>query len=222
MENGFPVACWDWHVKMSLVLSNLVVATGIQFCSEMFTTEEIGSLEDVKSKLFLTFYSKFSFQECHIDIWSGFEYFITRKLLWNCWPTQEWESQSYTFVWSYQRGLLYFITFVWWIWDFFPLLDIRGMLWLETEGGKDAKGAFLNVFFQECEVTLRNVTWSLCEFSDHQMNSVRAALRILCFLLSLFHTALSPTDKSELLQHHLLLMPQNLCRPDFVISVIPH
>lgn len=42
--------------------------------------------------------------------------------------------------------------------DFFPLLDCRGMLWLETEGGKDAKGAFLNVFFQEREVTLRNVT----------------------------------------------------------------
>lgn len=53
---------------MSLVLSNLIFATGVQFYSKMFTTEEIGGLEDLKSKLFLTFYSKVSFQGSHIDI----------------------------------------------------------------------------------------------------------------------------------------------------------
>lgn len=42
---------------MSLVTSNLTFATGVQFCSKMFTTEEIGSLEVVKSNLFFTIYS---------------------------------------------------------------------------------------------------------------------------------------------------------------------
>lgn len=53
---------------MSLVTSNLIFATGVQFHSKMFTTEEIGSLEDVKSNSFFTIYSEFSFQGGSVDI----------------------------------------------------------------------------------------------------------------------------------------------------------
>lgn len=53
---------------MSFVTSNLTFATGVQFCNKMFTTEEIGSLEVVKSNLFFTIYSQFSVQGGSIHI----------------------------------------------------------------------------------------------------------------------------------------------------------
>lgn len=55
-------------------------------------------------------------------------------------------------------------------------------------GKKTPKVHPLMCFFQECGVTCSSVTWSWCEFTAHQMSSLKAASHTLCFVLALFHT----------------------------------
>lgn len=91
--------------------------------------------------------------------------------------------------------------------------------YLDLEGGKDTKGTPFSVFFSEmwsylekCNLKLMWVYWPSDELSEV---SITYSVLSSCSVLY----SVSPADKSKPLQHHLLLMPYNLCRPDFVISV---
>lgn len=147
-----------------------------------------------------------------------------RKLIWNCCPTQEWESQSCTFEWSYQRELYVLLNLCHEYVNIccFPQLDHRGLLWLESDLGKTPQRCISSCVFsgmwsylQKCTLRLVWVHWPSDELCE---GSLTFSVLSSC---SVPHR-LSPADKAKLLQHHLLLMPHNLCRPDFVVSVISH
>lgn len=101
------------------------------------------------------------------------------------------------------------------IWHCFPLLHCREMCWLRRG---DPKGTSFSVLLQKCGGILRNITWNTWIYWPSD------GLREVCITYSALSScsilySLSPADKSKPLRHHLLFMPNNLSRPDFLISV---